>query len=1340
MAKPWQNGQRPANSALDGPVWAIRDFKPDNVLVGEDGRARVLDFGLAASARSHGADGRGGSPSEGGDELLTSSLTRTGSVMGTPAYMAPEQFLARPSDARTDQFSFCVALYGALYGDLPFGGETFAARQVSVCDGDVLPAPADSAVPLWLRALLLKGLAPRPEDRHASMAALLKALADDPELARARRLRLLSMLAGALALVLLVIILGLAAWEAWERHRIEAGASADLAAMESRIAALREAGDEAEAERTFNTFVRNPAYGGTEALALAWFNRAEREIADSRHEGAIDAYAASYAVATSRERQVAALIALIRFSQERERWDGLVEAVATLEERGAESFTEPDLIAARRTGAFIRRDFDAALALLGGDSPRERTLHRLVEALAPAHKTSVRGVFVSRHSPVGDGEYAFPAPGDRLLRVRADLDLTAIASHSTGLIHVRELPVEEGGHYIAHDPASRENVILRADGERLSEVARFADHAVAATLAHDLKGDGRRGVYFGTGHYTRHLRELIRGAPGAGDAWSTRPISMMIDSRASDVNSLAAGDLDGDGRAELVVALGPWRAYELQVLRWDSSADELRGVTREKIGNIDAALVRRAPGPPEIAVWKNDDYTTPLVFPPEQPKGQGAGLHLYRLVDDRLEESARYLAPAGVDVSHARLMVGDLDGDGREEIVVHDERESSPGELVHTTLIFTDDPEDPGGGLIRLALPHAWPVDVRDLDGDGDAEILVRLDDEQLWVVGGGAQRLPLIERQERAVDAGIAGAPEVFAEVWRRSADLAQMGLETRAAEAYVNLASTTIDPRYAAEALLRAGQLYEELGRDELAAQHYGRAARSPALAAEAGVAALRAYRRRGEIDRARALLDTLLAGARGLSAASAAALRDARAELGDHDEGGVEFDFSQPLDRLWGVHQPHALHRDGASSTLRVDAVGGALVAALPVTVSDGLIVFEVELDLHRVEWAETFEIGLAEGDADAALQLGAVISGDGGQGDEWMGISCSALGTTNTVKVRASSAAETAAVRYSVRVVLDRERGETSCTVIGPEGQELLYRRAPLIETEGLSTATELRIRGRSTKPVGWIDAELQRISSSGIQPREGEPLALAQARHALVEGNLGQALRLLDEGREGVDPVPPEVATWRLLALAKLGRWEEAGEELVPLLVGAEEGEFPPEPLVMLLRTMPEAASGLLRAAGAIEHYRRWLVDTWGLVLHLRSEDPISLRVVRLALEELDPESDVDPEVLSRLFSLRAEVDVGLGMDLEARDDFRTAVEVSRAAEEAAGPEEIAQIHRRQVGWSLRQASAAIRGGDLERGRELVVALLKDPADEAFVQDMLRAWPEFRALAVELEGV
>jgi tetratricopeptide (TPR) repeat protein len=145
-----------------------RDFKPDNVLVGDDGRVRVTDFGLVTVSS--------GKPPE---DVRDLELTKTGTVMGTPRYMAPEQHLGEEVDPRTDQFAFCVALYEALFKQPPFAGETYGALADNVLAGDVLPPPS-SGVPSRIRAAILRGLSRKPEDRFPSMNALLAELAPQP--------------------------------------------------------------------------------------------------------------------------------------------------------------------------------------------------------------------------------------------------------------------------------------------------------------------------------------------------------------------------------------------------------------------------------------------------------------------------------------------------------------------------------------------------------------------------------------------------------------------------------------------------------------------------------------------------------------------------------------------------------------------------------------------------------------------------------------------------------------------------------------------------------------------------------------------------------------------------------------------------------------------------------------------------------------------------------------------------------------------------------------------------------------------------------------------------------
>ncbi len=210
-----------------------RDFKPENVLVGSDGRVRVGDFGLAGAptlGESESAELLPGGDADVDDIGLAGSLTRTGALLGTPKYMAPEQEHGAIASARSDQFSFCVALYEGLYGRPPFDGDTAARYRRNVRAGRIVGPGIDTRVRGWVYAEIARGLAVDPAARHPSMDALLDKLERalvDPRLARRSWVRRVAM-----SVPIIGVALGIGAW-------VGAGGLDDGSADEGDRSAMR---------------------------------------------------------------------------------------------------------------------------------------------------------------------------------------------------------------------------------------------------------------------------------------------------------------------------------------------------------------------------------------------------------------------------------------------------------------------------------------------------------------------------------------------------------------------------------------------------------------------------------------------------------------------------------------------------------------------------------------------------------------------------------------------------------------------------------------------------------------------------------------------------------------------------------------------------------------------------------------------------------------------------------------------------------------------------------------------------------------------------------------------
>ncbi|HEY0133752.1 MAG TPA: serine/threonine-protein kinase, partial [Nannocystis sp.] len=201
--RPWQLVLRTVCDAGRGLAAAHhaglthRDFKPDNVLVDADGRARVLDFGLAQTDAAGQHEQAMAQPETvpteeeevhalGDDIHWSVRLTERGKALGTPAYMSPEQHFGGPVGPVSDQFSFSITLYEALYGYRPFYGDTWNAIKQQVIRGVVPPPPVETRVPKRVYRALVRGLAIAPDARWPSLDAMLDALEHDPWRVRMR--------------------------------------------------------------------------------------------------------------------------------------------------------------------------------------------------------------------------------------------------------------------------------------------------------------------------------------------------------------------------------------------------------------------------------------------------------------------------------------------------------------------------------------------------------------------------------------------------------------------------------------------------------------------------------------------------------------------------------------------------------------------------------------------------------------------------------------------------------------------------------------------------------------------------------------------------------------------------------------------------------------------------------------------------------------------------------------------------------------------------------------------------------------------------------------------------
>ncbi|MCB9706681.1 MAG: protein kinase [Myxococcales bacterium] len=1302
-----------------------RDFKPDNVLVGDDGRARVADFGLVGMSHE---PSRWRPESAPGGELR---LTLTGAFMGTPPYMSPEQHRGEDVGPASDVFGFCVALHEALHGVRPFAGRTPAAILEEVMARAPRRSERGAEAPAWLRAIVERGLDPDPAIRWSSMPALLAALRRDPEVRRRQRLRTAALVALGLVLALVVVALVDAGAAAWRRAEAERAAAERWGIAAERIAALRASSQVAAADEVFAAFIAADEQRGTRAIAAAWRWRAARARGEGDVDGARRALARAYGEAIDPEGEAAALHGLSDLFYETWSFDRLIAVVERARDlgEGRGAALDPAIARPAIAATIAQRDLRGAAAAidgLGADAPADLAGWRPL-------LTHLAGARASAHAP---GRIHAP-PGDAL--VLLDADTLTIVERRPELPTRRAIALGERYSappwWVGGDPGGTRWLIAWRDiggtraelsllevddaGARVRE--RWEDGMPLAAVGGDL-GDGIWRVFVGIGPFARRIVELRRGEDGA---WSRGDAHPPTSAAYSDVGALLVDDLDGDRRPELIAAAGPWNAYDLRVLRPDAGG--LAMIARRRLGHVGALAGLDDPAGRLLLALKTDHYPNPDVFPPGQPTGDPAGIHALRLGGGGLVEVGLLPAPrplgAAAPLPLAGLLVGDLDGDGVGEIVT-----STGGGQAEPLLIIHRMSEETPSPLVLRGLK---PLAIAELDDDPAAELLV-IDaaSEALWVLGAGGDALPPPTAAAAPPPAPTSADP-ALARVQRRAEELVAMGLGDEAAGLLAGSAELAVDAADRAALLRRAAELHEAGDAIDAAIDAYRRLAAVPGGGVDGLRGAARCQRRAGELADALASLDALL-DRDALAADLRAQVREERDTLARlvRPTRQVHLSFDAPLDRRWRIDDAIGVRRDPIAARLHVDLFGdGPPLARLPLRADGDAIALRVELALTRLEWGSGLIVGLRRaGDPGARPLVGVGIEGAGGRNALAHLLHCV---TSDEGRHRSFGNVEVADATTPVRGVLEiAVQGDVAvCSWTSADGPTKRSIQ-PLLGRLGRGDV-ELVLAPASpgADTHAWSSVEIAAIDVSGAElspeTADDDEAPLAATRRWQAEDGLAPAIaayRSLE--------IAPADRVALALALESLGRWGEAELELAAALASDDPAALDALGRALRLRTH---ALSILLADQPSEALAATILRMWRTPAVMNPDDVMVASIGELLDRDAAWHLAEPSASLTRLWLLhtRGRAWLRRGVDERARRDLLAAL--AEAPHVARSPDAEDLVGRATAAIQQDLTILAARAGATDEALAHAAAALAESGAPETVADRLWVRPELAPL-------
>ena len=1278
-----------------------RDFKPDNVLVGDDGRARVADFGLVAIHTTARAPDLTAAVAP---YDINERLTVHGAILGTPAYMSPEQFAGRPADARSDQFSFCAALYEALCGVRPFAGATVTTLRAEISAGTLQPPPADAALPAWLLRTLRRGLAARPEDRFPAMDALIASLVHDPVARRRRRLRAALLILAVAVTAALLVLLAVDLRQRLAARQREHDAERARVSAEARIAEARAAADHPAAREVFAAFVADPLHADTTALAQAWLDEAARRRDDGAVDEARAAYAAAYVQAPAPTLQTRALRGLADVLRAGHAWDGVARLLALQDREHPAAHAEfADL---RLAAALARRDLAAAhdLAAAGPLAPLTASLR---PATLTAHRHIVRALVGADHIALIEHRDDHLA----LHVVRRDPALTPIYSAPlpAGLRGGALIPGDPL-HYVASTGSNEHNTLYRVDPDRLVQLHRWSGPSVTAGAAADLDGDGARELYLGTGMSLEVVR--VDHRPDGG--LDLTVVYDQNDTLRSLLHGLTAADLDGDGRDELAAVFTGWLAHDLRVLQ-AAPDGHLVAAGRDKLGTMyGVATLRAADGGARTVVRNVNHDRSTLVFPQDRPRGEPEGLYLHRFAAGQLTRTLH--RPLGVSEDNfaykmADPIIGDLDGDGRDDVAIdHDDTVA-----VHTLVLL----QTATGEFVQAPLGHLQILATAELDGDPASELIARLPAQdgtpQLWIVGAGTDTLPPVPLPQIHRDVLVDPEDPAWSRQWRQAAALRDLGLDADAADAFEQLARRSPVPLLRARSALAAGRLRERSNQHPAALTLLHTAARAPELAAEALQAALPLELRLGDYTAAATTLASLRATGDAPDPRLADVIDRAAAEH-------LELRFDAPLDPAWRLPDPLALRREPGGDGLQISTNHAGELLSLPVHWSGDLAELAADITYHETEFGLRINILLTSDDDPAAPPLLAAHAGLSGNysGDIAVErvLACDVDGVPLETPARPDfGRPHLHSLRVTTRVAGIPALGEIVCDLAVPSFARTFSQHTPLVGA--LKPAGNYRlVVATNGDTVTWSRFTLHRLSLRGFT-RVPAPPGHTELERTLVDGD-PHALLVA----QADTALTPREQVWRAHALLQVGRGAEARTLLADLLALAD----PPPDLAWLLRAHPELYAPMFRELAG-PRYLQLVHTAWLSTAANHLDDPRPRRALLGILAPLDADEILaDPTtVLVAHDLLRWRADI-----LARNGDLpRARADLTRVLAARLPPDSRQARYRWRVCLDL--ASLAARAGDLDPARSAVRDARASSKMPMLVDDIVRARPELAAL-------